>query len=229
MNRIFGAMKIHLRDKWSWIYIPWLVLLSSFLINLVVSYFVLDTEIYTGGIASIFIFMLVSGMVTVHQTFPFALGFNVRRTDYFLGTLLTVILVGSLTALALFFLSIVENQWIVRWGTELYFFHLPYLNDGSALAQIWTVFVMLLHMYFLGFTISTIYRKFGKTGFFIFAIASFLLFSLFTLLSSYFHWWGQIGNYVIGFTAAEWATRLFVLVMVYLLSSYAMLRRSTVS
>ena len=37
MNRISSVLKLHYRDKWSWIYIPALILFSSFAVNLIVS------------------------------------------------------------------------------------------------------------------------------------------------------------------------------------------------
>lgn len=228
MNQIIGVMKIHLRDKWSWLYLPWLILCSSFVVNIVVSLFI-EEPMYTGGIMSIYIFMLVSGLMILPQTFPFALGFNVRRTDFFMGTVFVGLLVNAASAIMLFLLSIVENKLTGGWGTELNFFHLPYLNDGPAIGQIWIYMVLLTHMYFCGLAISTIHRRFGKIGMYIFSISSILIFSVLVLMSTYFHWWGDIIGFLSGYSAVELASGLFLLVIIYLLFSYLMLRKATVS
>lgn len=60
MNPTAGMLKMHFRDKWLWLYTPWVILLSSFLVNVIVASF-LQEPIYTYGLVSIFIYMLING------------------------------------------------------------------------------------------------------------------------------------------------------------------------
>jgi hypothetical protein len=66
MSRVVGVMKMHSRDKWAWFIVPWLVMLSSFIVNLIISAFIND-PVYTGGIASIYIYMFVAGIIILAQ------------------------------------------------------------------------------------------------------------------------------------------------------------------
>jgi len=180
---------MHYKDKWMWFIIPWCILLSSFAINLLIGLLTGgNTAIYTGGLASIYIFTLIAGVITLTQTFPFALGISMRRTDFFWGSALMVALTSGFTALLLFILSIIEHDLTHGWGVQLYFFHLPYLNDGSLIEQLVIYYLVLVQMYFLGFSFSSIYRRFGRNGLIAFATCLSLLFTLTAFVITRHNW-----------------------------------------
>jgi hypothetical protein len=92
MNRIANVLRLHIRGWHYWLLVPLSIVLSSFVINLIISVILGGkTAIYTGGLSSIYIYMLVLGSLTVKETFAFALGFSVRRRDYYLGTLVMAV------------------------------------------------------------------------------------------------------------------------------------------
>lgn len=228
MNQITAVMKMHFRDKMSWIYVPcFFVLLPSFFINAIVGYFV-GQEIYNSGVGSIFIYMLVLGILTLTQSFSFALGFSVRRTDYFLGTVMMSVSFSFLSAIILYVLSLIEKL-TEGWGLKLHFFHLPYLNDGTGIEQLLIIFIGALFMYFLGFTILSIYRRFGRVGISTFSITAFLLMTVLTLLTTYNHWWGDIFHWFSQHTAFELSLWMVPPGLLFMLASFTMLRRSTIS
>lgn len=227
MNHTVGMLKMHFKDKWLWLFMPWLILLSSFFVNVIIAFFI-EEPMYTGGLASIFIYMLIIGSVVLVQTFPFALGFSQRRTDYFIGTSFMAIIISAVFSLLLFLLSITEGNLTGGWGLELYFFHLPYLNDGTGFEQLWMYFVSILHMFYSGFIISSIFRRFGRNGLIIFAAVIFILISVCTLLITYNQWWGHIISWITDHTAFELALWTMPLTILYILLSFWMLRRSTV-
>lgn len=229
MNRITGVIKMHYRNKNFWFYTPWIVLFSSFVVNFLISLLLGGKmTIYTGGLASIYIYMLIIGSITLRDTFPFALGFSVRRTDYFLGTVLMVIAVSAVAAILLLLLSLVESNLTDGWGVQLHFFHLPYVNDGPLSAQLWIYFVVLIHMYFLGFAIASVYQRFGRTGMYAFFIAAFLLVSVCIYVFTYFNWWNNIFRWLSHYSASELASWLVLAIAAYALVSYALLRKATV-
>ncbi|MEK4141492.1 hypothetical protein [Paenibacillus sp. FSL L8-0333] len=227
MNPTAGMLKMHFRDKWLWLYTPWVILLSSFLVNVIVASFIQE-PIYTGGLVSIFIYMLITGILILVQTFPFALGLSQRRTDYFIGTSLMAIITSAVYSILLYLLSIIESKLTGGWGLGLHYFHLPYLNDGNALEQLWMYFALFLHMFFLGLMISSIFRRFGRSGLFIFSGVTFILCSLGVLLMTYNQWWVDLFNWFAGYTAFELALWSMPLTVVYALLSFLMLRRATV-
>ena len=87
-------------------------------------------------------------------------------------------------------------------------------------------FVVMANMYFLGFVIGSIYRRFGRTGTLIFFLIVFLLMSIFSLVWTYLRWWGAFFHWFSQFTAFELALGLLPLTAFYLLASYLLLRRA---
>lgn len=228
MNQVMGVMKMHVNEKWGWFFIPWMILFFSFFVNLSIGYFIGDkTPIYTGGLASIYCYMLVLGILSLSQMFQFALGLSVRRKDFYLGTAGVFIVVSAGIAIILFILSVLEKV-SGSWGVNLHFFHLPYLNDGSAIEQIVINFVLMLNMLFLGFGISSIFQRFGRIGLLTFFGALFLVITLSSFLSTYYEWWGDIFHWFVHHTSFELTLWSIPMVIVYMIGSYLLIRKATV-
>ncbi|QYR21405.1 hypothetical protein KZ483_27680 [Paenibacillus sp. sptzw28] len=225
MNRAAGVLQMHLRDKWMWFYIPSIILMSSFLVNLIIGSLT-EEPIYTGGLFSILIYMLVAGILTLTQTFPFALGLSVRRKDFYIGTASMIVLASAATAILLLILSLIE-KWTDAWSTELHFFNLPYLSDGSAPQNLFIFFILLLHAYYLGFAISSVHRRFGRLGMYVFSIGSFLIFTIAGYSITFLGWWDNIWIWVADQNAFGLALWLIPPVAVYALTSYLLLRKAT--
>lgn len=232
MNRVGTVMKMHARDKWSWFYIPWLILFSSFLVNLIVGYFVRNLEpggTTTGGIIAIFIYMFFAGLFILPQTFSFALGFSVTRKDYFLGTSAMIGLIGAMTVLILFLIGMIETG-TSGWGLNLFFFNMPFLEELSWILQTLLYFWTMIHLYAFGLLISSIHRRFGRNGMYVFFIALILITSVIVLLATVQNWWIDLYEWVIRFSFAEFFNGMMLweagLSIVYLLLIYLLLRRA---
>ncbi|MEC0245455.1 hypothetical protein P4H65_06565 [Paenibacillus chitinolyticus] len=226
LQRLSGIMSIHYRNKVLWLYVPGGILLGNFLVNYLVSRLTGGVEIYTGGLASIFVCLFIGGILTAAQTFPFALGFSVRRTDYYKGTLFMFAGVSVLSALLVLLLSLLEI-WTGNWGSNLHFFHLPYLSDGSILAQFIIFFSLLLYNLFAGFVIGSFQRKFGGKGTFILMVVLFLILTIVAFLCTANGWWGAIFSWIAGHTAVQLAIWLFPLTLIFAAASYLLLRRAS--
>lgn len=231
MNRIPGVVKLQLRDK-TMLYMPWMIVSISFVVNVLIAVFLAadnQTEgIHTGGLASLYVYMLVAGLVLPPQTFPFALGLGVRRKDYFWGTTAVMAAISALFSLLLLLLSFIEEDLTGGWGVNLHFFKLPYLNDGPVFAQLWIFFSCQLHMFYLGFAIAAVYRRLGKKGLWTLALVSFVVFTIASYVCTYFGWWGDIFGWLAAHTAFELSLYAFVGAVIYAGISYALLRRATV-
>lgn len=160
MNRVNNVIKLHMRNKMSWLLIPWIILGANFVISLIFGLSLNDGEtMNTGGLASIFIYMLVTGAVTLKDTFPFALGLSIRRKDYFQGTVIASFLFNFCTAALLAILAVIENA-TNGWGIGLHLFSISILQDLSPITVFGMYLILLLQMYFLGFATSSIHRRF---------------------------------------------------------------------
>ena len=229
MNSIAGVFKMHSRNSLVWFFVPWFVLLISLAVNLIIGLLLAGkSAVYTGGLSSIYVFMFIEGIVSLRDTFPFAIGFSVRRIDYVLGTFLMLLVSGLVTALLLLLLALIEGNVIINWGVNVHFFHLPYLNDGSPIEQFWVYFVPLVHLYLLGFIVGCVYRRFGGTGLWIFLGVAFLLITTFIFLGAYLSWWGELFAWLRQYTAFEIACGLVPPTLIYALVSFALLRKATI-
>ncbi|MFD0617200.1 hypothetical protein ACFQZR_06960 [Paenibacillus sp. GCM10027629] len=228
MNRSIGVMKMHLRDKLGYLYLPWIICLGSFSVNLLIGGLIQEEKgFYSGGVMSIFVYMLVAGIVVVPQTIPFALGLGVRRSDYFTGTASTLTLLSFVFSIVLSLLSWIEAA-TSGWGVKLGFFHLPYLYAGSYLQQFLVFFFIMLMLSFWGFIIACYHRRFGKVGTFTLFIVLFLLSSLFSFYMTYFGDWMAVFQWFADKTAMDLAIRTIPFSIIFAALSYLFLRRSTV-
>ncbi|KPV56654.1 hypothetical protein QJ48_26545 [Paenibacillus sp. A3] len=228
MSRIASVAKMHLRDKLSWIYMPWIIILFNLIIHLTIRFSIGGKDgMYTGGITSLYVYTLVIGMIALPQTFVFALGLGVRRKDYFAGTAMNFALISLGTAILLLLLSLVEG-WSGGGGGGLHFFRMPYWGGGTAIGQVTRNFVLLLHLFFLGFAISSVQRRYGWFGMIVFSGGVFAVVTVLVVISSYYHWWGDLFQWIAGKSASEWAGWLFALMVVYAFASYTMLRKAAI-
>lgn len=225
MNRVSNVIKLHMRNKMSWLIVPWMILGLNFVISFIIALSLSEEEtMNTGGLFSIFIYTLVSGAVTLKDTFPFALGLSIRRKDYFVGTALTTFLYSICTAALLVILAIIEEG-TGGWGVRLHIFKVAFLGDISPIAVFGMYLILLLQMYFLGFAISSIHRRFGALGMIIFFVIALLIGTGGSMLLSQFGMWGSISSWIIHhYLALFWW--LVPLLAVYLLAAYGLLRRA---
>jgi hypothetical protein len=227
MNALQSVMKMHARTTY-WFFTPLVIIVASFIMSLLVSrLFHGNGAVFYGGINYVYVFFFVFGIVSLNDTFPFALGFSVRRTDYFLGTLLLVVLLSAATAILIVLLAFVQSHAIHGWDGRLHLFSLPSVNDASSGEQLWIYFVAQVHMYFLGFAIGSIYRRFGKAGMWAFFVFAFLLLSASIFLSTSLHWESTFFFWLSQSTAFEFAW-LALLSAGYMLVSYMLLRKATI-
>lgn len=223
---IQGALKIHLIDKWSWVYIPLIILMSSFLFGLILSFIIpVEEKILVTGFSYVFIYMLIMGIVSFNQTFSFAMGMSLRRTDYFIGLSLISLGSGLLFSIAFVLLAFLENS-TNGWGGRLAFFHLQYLNDGNIFDQFAVYFIVMVHLFFLGLLFSVFTKRFGLKGLLTLGLSIFFSISLAVLLLSYFEVWGDLFHWIVEHTAVQLAFWLIPFTFFYAVCSYWMLRRT---
>ena len=229
-EQYYGCLKLHYRDKWTWFYVPLIIVSSSFLINVLVAFLVSSgggEKFYSGGVSSILVFVFVSGIITVAKTFPFAIGLSIRRIDFFVGTTVMGVIVSILFGVLLFLSAWVEYM-TNYWGGRFNFFHFPYVNDGTALEQIAMYIILLAHSFILGFLISSFAKRFGGKGMLISSVIIMLVVTIAVYFIHHFKAWMNIFSWLFDQTAVQLAYWLVPFVLIYLLASYILLRRTTV-
>ena len=229
MNQISPVMQLHMRyNKLGWLILPWGILLSSFVINLIIGVTTHPKNGFTtGGLSSIFVYMFVIGIAILKQTFPFSLGLSIRRKDYYIGTLLVSLIVSFVSALVLAFLSFIENNLTDGWGYKIHFFSLLSFYNNNIIWQFGFLFILLIQVFLLGFVISSLYYLIGRNGMYVFFTVLGLIFTILSYSCTYFHWWTSIFHWV-SHNPNLVGLIIILIDIVYASVSYLLLQKATV-
>ena len=113
MDRILGAARLHLVNPLMSLGVPWLVVLSSFAINLVVWGVTAAGDQpgggSTGGLAALYLTVLIVFAQSITQLLPFAMGLSLTRRTFYLGTALVALVQSFGYGIVLTVLDAVEN------------------------------------------------------------------------------------------------------------------------
>lgn len=167
-----SSMKTLLRLHWvnvrTSVFVFWGILLAVAIAVLFLGYISLadggKVDINIGAIMAVTIYVLVASLITVGETFPFALGMNIRRKDFYGSVVI------SLTALSLVFsaastlLALLEQSITDRLDLKMTVFN---IGTDKVLPQSDQFAIYLgacLFVFAAGFFISIISYRFGKLG-----------------------------------------------------------------
>lgn len=171
-NRIAGVWRLQLKGMKSMLLTPWMIVVGTLVLNLllftVASSSGNDTKTYNSAFVVHFIYMFVYSIIIVNQTFPFAIGMNVRRLDYTAGTLLHLLSGALIASMGLTLFSFLETDVTGNWGGHHYFFTLPYIHDGNYFQQFVVMLMLMLAFIGGGFLLGSLYRRAGASGVIVF-------------------------------------------------------------
>lgn len=225
-NRTTRIMAMHLRDKFNWLIMPWIILLSSFAVNLIIGYF-LDEPLYSGGMASIFVYAFVIGILIIPQTFPLAIGLGTTRSDFFKGSALTGLAVGTFNTILLLLIVPIEVS-SGGWGSDLFFYAPPFLANAAIWEQFIIFFLTFQFCFFGGFLIGSFYRRFGGKGMLISILIGFMASSVLFFLMQLLDWWAPAFRWITHVSALELILWTLPGTILFIACSYLMLKRSMV-
>ncbi|HTC70178.1 MAG TPA: hypothetical protein VK662_11460 [Acidothermaceae bacterium] len=209
--------------------VPWGALTLSWLINMVIFASIPAQKGggHTGGLATLFAFMLVIGAVTIVRFLPFGLTVGLSRRVYYLGILTFVVSTGVLYAAILTGLNLVESE-TDGWGIRLHFFRIPWLLDGPWYRTFLTNFVLLVATFMIGAMLGVVYQRFRLVGLTAFLALVAIALTIVSLVITWHHGWHRFGHFVSGLTALGLTGWLALLIVVLGVGEYATIRRATV-
>ncbi|MCR8845012.1 hypothetical protein NQ117_15120 [Paenibacillus sp. SC116] len=222
MNRIQGVMTIYLREKWTWFWTPLIVLSSTLIPNLIISAFVDYFVSLTFIVASAsLVYMFVTGIVCVPQTFSFAISMQVRRKDYFFGSsLMAAMISAGLTVISLILL-LLERKGSNRWGLQFV--------DGLNIIELFGImFVLFMSCFYIGLMISSAFQRFKAKGLLTVLVILILTPCLIALLAAYESGWQSLYVWLTSIAIVELVLWSIPISILSSLLSYRMLRRSSV-
>ena len=200
MNRVLAAARLHTMNPLLTVGIPWGIVTLSFVINLAVWRLTAANEApgggITGGVASLYITVLVVFVQSVTGLLPFAMGMSLSRRTFYLGTALAATVLSLVYGAVLSALTAIENA-TGGWGVRLHFWAPGPFDVGNAALQVVVSGAPMLAAAFLGVAIGVVMKRWGALGLWSLVVSAMVGFGGLTVLVSWRGWWGDIGTWLV--------------------------------
>jgi hypothetical protein len=227
MRTLVNVARYHLVDRMTYVTLPWGSMAFSFLVNVAIAALTPGAAHYTGGVLTIYVFLLVCGVLSMTRSLPFGLMLGVSRRGYYLGTALLVAALGVGYGLGLTVLQAVERV-SGGWGLALHFFRVPWILDGPWY-QTWLTSAVLLVLFFLyGMWYGLVYRRWSLPGMVTFIAAQVLVALAAVTAVSLSHSWADVGQFFITLTAPALIGVLAAVAAALGLGGFTTMRRVTI-
>jgi hypothetical protein len=229
MKTLVNVARYHLVDRVTYLALPWGIMTFSFLVNVVIDALVPPTPhgYYTGGLVTIYVFLLICGALSMTRALPFGLMLGASRRTYYLGTALLVAVLGVVYGLGLTVLQVVERA-TDGWGLRLHFFRIPWIMDGPWYETWLTSFVLLVLFFLYGMWYGLVFRRWSVLGLVAFIAAQILVALLVVVAVSLTHDWSAVGHFFTTVTSLALTGVLAVVAAAMGLGGLTTIRRVTV-
>jgi hypothetical protein len=229
MNTLVNVGRYHLIDRFTWLALPWGIMAFSFLVNIGVALAVPTSSrgIYTGGLVSLYVFMLLCGSLSMTRSLPFGLMMGISRRTYYAGTALLVLTLGVVYGLGLTLLQVVERA-TDGWGLNLHYFRIPWIMDGPWYETWLTSFVLLVAFVLYGMWYGLVFRRWSVPGLVTFVAAQIVVALLAVVAVSATHSWSGVGHFFTTVTALALTGVLAVIALAMGFGGLTTVRRVTI-
>jgi hypothetical protein len=166
MNRVLTAGRLQIVHPSVILGMPWLIGLSSFVINW--AFWRLtgvgqEPNAFTGGILSLYITVSVVFVQAVTQLLPLAMGLSLSRRTYWLGVASFAVASAVTHGIVLALLAAVESA-TDGWGVGLQFWVPEPLRADDVALQVLVSGAPMLAFAFIGIGIGVIFKRWGASG-----------------------------------------------------------------
>jgi hypothetical protein len=199
MNRTLVAARLHAVHALIALGIPWVVVGSSFAINLVVwAALPADSrdEGGTGGIISLYVTVAIVFLQAVTQLFPMALGLSLSRRTFYLGTLLAAAVQSLAYGVLLTVLTLVENG-TGGWGLGLSFWAPGPVDVGNPALQVLVFAAPMFLAASSGVGLGVVLKRWGQIGMWTLGIVLLLAGGAAVALITWGGGWSAVGSFFV--------------------------------
>lgn len=226
MSRTLAVTRMHLTDRLTIFGLPPAILAASFLINMLIFAAEPVDSRSSGGVAAIFVVLVIAADMATARGMSFALSMGASRRSFALGTGLVGAVLAVAFGLLVFVLNRIEDA-TGGWNMDAHFFDFAWLG-GHNPATVWLLAtLLLLAMFLLGAWMATIWLRWHQLGLVVGCVAAVLVLGGCVVLVTWLHGWGLVGDWFTALTpltAAGWTALLCVPLAG---ASYLVLRRVT--
>ncbi|WP_269937013.1 hypothetical protein [Arthrobacter sp. HY1533] len=229
MNRALGVARMQLINKWTFLGLPAVILVSSFGLTLAIWSMIPDTgtgPMYSGAGQAVMWYFFALGLQAMSLTFPFSQGLSVSRRNFFLGTVGLFAVVAAGVAVLYVVLGYLETA-TDGWGLGGQMFALAWIAERPWLVQVFFYFVLMMFLFLLGFWFATVYKRWAATGAVVMSLSLSVLLIGAGALITLKDWWPAVGAWMVSLTPLSLGAVVLVLVLLLGSGAYLTLRRAT--
>ncbi|GAA4741526.1 hypothetical protein GCM10023328_23440 [Modestobacter marinus] len=195
MNRVLGAARLQLINPLASIGIAWAIVALAFAVNLAV-WGLGDVDAAaggatTGGLAALYITVLITFIQAVTMVFPLAMGLSLSRRVFYLGTALVAVVQAVVYGVVLTGLTAVENA-TAGWGVGLEFWAPGPVDVGNPALQVAVFAVPMAACAFAGIGLGVLFKRWGTTGVYALTAALIVGIGAVVLLLTWRRAWGDM-------------------------------------
>jgi hypothetical protein len=228
MDRVLSAARLHFARPLVVLGIPWLIVLSSFALNAVLWGTTPVSEsdgAGTGGLAALYVTVMVVYSQAVTQLLPFGMGMGLSRRAFYLGTALAAGVQAVGYALVLTVLGAVESA-TGGFGLGLDFWRPSPILVENLVLQFVVYAVPLVACAAVGIGLGIVFKRWGPAGLYALAVAAVGVIAGALALIGWLDAWQQVGGWFTDRSLVTFAVGLPLLVTAVVGAlSFAGLRR----
>ncbi|MCC3296726.1 hypothetical protein LOC59_04000 [Arthrobacter sp. zg-Y916] len=229
MNRALAVARMQLLNKWIYLGIPAIILVTSTVISIAILAMIPSdgegTRMAFSG-QSVMWYFLAIGVQALTYTFPFSQALSVSRRSFYIGTLGLFALASLALGVLYWVLGLVEDA-TNGWGVGGNIFALPWIAESAWYTQILLYFALSMLLFMFGFWFATVYKRWRATGL-VAALVGFALLLLGSVAAvSFTDSWAEVGAWFVQLTPLALAGWLLLAGVVLAAGSYGTLRRAT--
>lgn len=199
MNRTAVAARLHTVHALVALGIPWVVVGSSFVINLLV-WAALPPDARdqggTGGLVSLYVTVAIVFLQSVTQLFPMALGLSLSRRTFYLGTVLAAAVQSLVYGVDLTLLTAVEDA-TDGWGLGLSFWAPGPVDVGNPALQVLVFAVPMFLAASVGMGLGVVVKRWGQLGMWVLGIVLLLVTGIAAALLTWRGGWSSVGAFFV--------------------------------
>ena len=227
MNRTLTVTRMQFVNKYTFVWLPLIILASSFALSMMVFAIIpYDGAKYGGGSQAPIWYFFAVGIMSLSYTFPFSQALSITRREFFFGTMLAA--VGTALILGtVFILGGAIEQATGGWGVNGYFFYLDWVWRAGALAAGVFYAACALLLFVTGFLGSTIYKRAGALGLTVVLVGVGLILVGALWLIGRANAWVAVGEWMAALTVPALIVSMLAAAVVIGGIAFATLRRAT--
>ncbi len=236
-SRILDVVRINVANPWPMVITPWLIYLTIFGLTLAVWWAIAiaaggaeriepDAFAYNGGVAWLFVYLMVVAIQAMNMTFAFALGMGLTRRHYYVGS---VVFFGGLAVMfagGTSLLSLIEDA-TDGWGVNGRFFT-PWMLTDVSVGERFLLF-LIVAVFFLAFgaAAGSLWVRWRVVGLYLFLGGIALAAVLWVWLTTVANGWPAVGEFFVSHSLLEIVAWTLPVTVVAGLAGYFFLGKAT--